>query len=1629
MLALAGLTFAYTSCTDYSEDINANKDRIDNLKTEVDGKLADLSQQLSNVNKTIDDLKAADAAAGKSIEALQKSADALKEQLTALEKKHADDTKVLEAAFSAEVTKVNASIEQLKMDYAAADAALKTELEKQINANSDKLATLETKHSEDIKALDEAYKAADAELKSQILANSTAIAGIQSDIKKINEETIPAARKHAEDLVKALEDKTAETYATKAALTDSTAKVVKLVNAEVVKLTARLEAAEGRLTSLEAAQKALEESLKDAKESYDAQIKAINADIKANKDAIAALKTANAAEVKALKDTLTKLDARLTAAAAAAAAAQKTADEAVAAAAAAQKTANEAVAAAADAHQAANAAQKTATEALGKVNALTEALGVYAQKDSLKVRIEQMLYEELRLTAKTNELAAKDVELSGDIKDLDAKADSLSKAASARIDSVITAFTAKVAELAAADKNMGEDITKLFNEKFDKTAFAGEFKTAYEARFGNDFKAAYEARFSDDFEAAFSTAWAEKFQPSFDTAFETAWKENFQTSFDTALDAVWDSKFKSSFDTNISSYIATALAVDGVIYNKIDELVGDARTALEQKIADAKANLEQQIADAKTALETAMTTDKAALEQKITTAENTLRGLITAEEKARKDGDDALQVQIDTLNAVVGRLQNAVKTDSESLGKSIKELSEKVTLEVERIDKALEEIGLVLGDITNNRIQSIVFVPEYADMNATLYNYNVGGHSLSDTLTVKATFEVYPKALATKVAQEDASVVAVKVDSRASVAVEGNIVGFEAGEDGRIDVTVNFDRKKIGLKDGATDAGEVPFAISLRVIDNVSKTVGKTEETAGTTYQTGNYVESAYVGVKLSSDCDLKDKFVVYKPGKPEKALEAWETVAKKDKDTLGVVIGSAQDLTKEMPWSAENSAWNPFEGYDFYLNLGTDKEPAYFTLAEAAKKLNINAADLNVKLENSPTLYANDNSKNDKLEFFTFAKKNMANTLAGLTTDMVKSKVIKDGVAVDAAIGSHCDEEAYAYIGKDKVKIFETETRYKIVNRKATITLPAYTVDWTYENAVKLSTATTPAGAYKKPIDEKFDKNLRELKAEIVYNDPNTVKDLDLDGILKPDPTKAVVSCDGKEVKDGPSLSAKMTAYVNYSIANVSISGYGGFFTGKTYEIVNTYNAGSHTDVEVKMALTLGMRPQDKEIDLGNVQLDFAPAEKRYNKLPVDPVEKVFENVDQEAFDSKVEKLHEALAAWSEYGVPDAKSYNKDWFNNCVKLASRTNAKPAVDLRTTSGWTFLVPFDATKKYEKLESYVRVTGNDVTSFDDTYAFKTVLKTWYGPVYTFNATGSINKPDYSIGFYEDKVAVTADGNRAKVDGIFDANKRYRITNDDLSKYFRVVAGNGEDLTEEIADNDYLEVTYTVMTKKNVKIGYDAIPVVDSVKRHGVTKVGSIAEEKIDWGDYTSRDLVIKATLYYGNAKLDSKEVTLWSKDPVSFGIIGNPENGVIEKVRKPNETLTVDVWRELLVTSIMEPEVENLVHTTAKTYQGIWYNSEAGLPLAPAGHNKYNVVLKFELDRNQILVNGKVDPLSTDKVSLDAETGTLTYYADAANQANDVVIPVKVTLSHYYNWYLGKNDNHEVIVRIKVPKSE
>ena len=193
MLAVAGLTFAYTSCTDYSKDIDENKSQIDAVSSE----LATAKQQIESLKTDVSNLQTAKAEAEKAISALQTS-------LKDLQTKH------------------DADVKALKAEYAAADEAVKADIQKKIDA------------------LQKAHETEVSEIKTTIENLQKSVTDLEKKVGSI-EETIKTLATKQE-----LSD--AKTWAQVTFVTKDTMKVV---NATLGALQARLEAAEKKAAALE----------------------------------------------------------------------------------------------------------------------------------------------------------------------------------------------------------------------------------------------------------------------------------------------------------------------------------------------------------------------------------------------------------------------------------------------------------------------------------------------------------------------------------------------------------------------------------------------------------------------------------------------------------------------------------------------------------------------------------------------------------------------------------------------------------------------------------------------------------------------------------------------------------------------------------------------------------------------------------------------------------------------------------------------------------------------------------------------------------------------------------------------------------------------------------------------------------------------------------------------------------------------------------------------------------------------------------------------------------------------------------------------------------------------------------
>lgn len=173
MFAIAGVTFAYTSCTDYSEDINKVDNRVDN----VEGRLSTVEGQVKNLVTATDDLKTAQAKTAAAVTTLETT---LKE----LQTKHGEDVKRIEGitdALRKDVTTLQKKAEEV--EALIPTLATKKDLEEVSNKTAEAIAEINKTIGALQGNLETAQKAI-AALEGRVSTLEGDVAGLKTAVEK-----------------------------------------------------------------------------------------------------------------------------------------------------------------------------------------------------------------------------------------------------------------------------------------------------------------------------------------------------------------------------------------------------------------------------------------------------------------------------------------------------------------------------------------------------------------------------------------------------------------------------------------------------------------------------------------------------------------------------------------------------------------------------------------------------------------------------------------------------------------------------------------------------------------------------------------------------------------------------------------------------------------------------------------------------------------------------------------------------------------------------------------------------------------------------------------------------------------------------------------------------------------------------------------------------------------------------------------------------------------------------------------------------------------------------------------------------------------------------------------------------
>ena len=928
----------------------------------------------------------------------------------------------------------------------------------------------------------------------------------------------------------------------------------------------------------------------------------------------------------------------------------------------------------------------------------------------------------------------------------------------------------------------------------------------------------------------------------------------------------------------------------------------------------------------------------------------------------------------------------------------------------EKVDAAIENIKELKDAVSAlaDRIQSIVIVPEngafgageviIADVICVEPDSNEREKPwVADSVTVSATYEVYPAKAVSKVTVENTTVKFVATGTgkgvQAAVVVKPVSV-VPSNEEGRVKITAKLPSSIYTKASYKTDIPTVG-SLSVAVNDKGTSTVDET------VIETGTNVESEYNAVVVN-EIDLRDLYVLYNGKNVLKDYSADSTFA--------------WDLA-----GTGNDVFTPFEGYSWYIMDGEEDDPEYLTPAEFAKAYYLSAEAL-AKI--TPVMTANTTFVNntysykaDELQkFFSVCGKEIA-SLDAVSTSMVAEYVSKDKNRGVASVATTTVSSKVAGISLSNVV-----SEYTIGWRTIAMNIEDFELPWTYDVAKALSTATNPNEAYNKEIsfeNEALLKLYPDFKERTVtfspsiekYSDPTSDNYVDFASILSQDPTKSTVN--GEEVGDEIRMKVDAVATLKAQVAKVAVTTGYMFKQGEknVYEFVDTYEYnGDKTKVEVNFTLTLGAMPKDATINLGPFSTPYSASYSTLANLSYNTKAawgtKAFASVNVAGAFKDSTQFKQSLKDYCLKDV-DGESYLKD----CKAMYYGADAPKGKDVKSASNFMILCGHDAFVNNAAL--YINVKDY-FKAFTDKYTYTSVFKTWYGVNYTCNAEFSFTAPSYSLKYVPDWVNYSSDNDGlVKLDGIKDYGGAtnltvttpfdYVVKTDYLSNYFGILGidSKDEDSVKDAKDN--LTVSYKVTTNEDATKGIMNVPESPAGDYAVEDEKGSIEECELLWGkgekDFTGRELTITATLKYAGIELGTKNLKLTTPDPIK-GITA--EDYTV--ARKSHTDYTVNLLEQVQVSSIlgdllvMDEDGEAVINTAVE----------------------YGYEIDLEFGESCAVTVGGVSTVLPKKFSYNPEKAEIVYESDAAVQDKTVVVTVPVKIKSHKYGYMGKNkaDVHE-----------
>ena len=393
------------------------------------------------------------------------------------------------------------------------------------------------------------------------------------------------------------------------------------------------------------------------------------------------------------------------------------------------------------------------------------------------------------------------------------------------------------------------------------------------------------------------------------------------------------------------------------------------------------------------------------------------------------------------------------------------------------------------------------------------------------------------------------------------------------------------------------------------------------------------------------------------------------------------------------------------------------------------------------------------------------------------------------------------------------------------------------------------------------------------------------------------------------------------------------------------------------------------------------------------------------------------LEDAYQKFLADGYIGYVDAPETGKaKFFEAFAQTSSYGNmgAMPVVNGKTGIPQNVNIPFTANNnesgehKFQLWHEQLGLTPEKPYVDGTQHTILQSVKPYFQIPFTFTVNGTVDLPDYALDL--DPVRVLNRGNEKIVNVYGEISKetnKYTVDVSDLAKYYYVVNKEG---TKSLvnANNDVVTVDFTLSPMAGAEeTGYNFNAVADDTDytltvdwTKAEPYILPMSEAVVNWGTYPHTEVGVNAILNVNGFPIVAKPITLVTADPLEIAL--NDVTVEVTHLSGTNaEPIVAKVYQNFVLTSAVEEG--NLFNNNAKTIGGLWYYSKAD--------NTYGVTMDLKFNRVYYKKNNEkvgwdeskivLEKYTAENVVAPYEVGDLTGNVWIRPDDGDIQVPIYV----------------------------